>query len=121
MGPFSRLEKRLVVCRCAWRRHKYSPAANAYCKPFQGPYCSREAWGNKNCLSLSGRRNFPGPAGKGSKAPSSSKSTLQTGASQNYVRTVPAPENREVATLPFELLLHVEEFLRFFLLHAVQR
>jgi hypothetical protein len=45
-------------------------------------------------------KELPGPAAKGTKAASSSKSTLQTGATQTYVRTVPASENCEVATLP---------------------
>ena len=45
-------------------------------------------------------KELPGPAGKGSKAPSFFKSTLQTGATQTQIRTVPASENCEVATLP---------------------
>ena len=45
-------------------------------------------------------KELPGPAAKGTKAASSSKSTLQTGATQTYVRTVPASENCEGATLP---------------------
>jgi hypothetical protein len=50
---------------------------------------------------LKWKKERRGPAGKVSKAPSSSKSTLQTGASQTHIRTVPASENCEVATLPF--------------------
>ena len=45
-------------------------------------------------------KKLPGPAGKGSNGPSSSKSTLQTGATQTHIRTVPASENCKVATLP---------------------
>jgi hypothetical protein len=54
----------------------------------------------KELFVLKWRKEVPGPAGKGSKAQSPSKSTLQIGASQTHIRAVPASENCEVATLP---------------------
>jgi hypothetical protein len=58
IGLFALIGETLCVCRCGWRRHKYSPAANAYFKPFQRPCRSPEAKGRRTVCANVLRKNF---------------------------------------------------------------